>query len=313
MTIRVEKPGLQSTIQSWPRTGSRHLGVPASGPADPLSMALANRLVGNAALAPALETTLTGVTLQFAVATFISVTGAIAKCTLNGNSVNQHTTIAIKSDDILIVGSAEKGVRSYVAFAGGLNADEVLGSSSTYMTAGFGGHKGRALQAGDELELSDRSANPSMLETPAEYRLPMLDSWSLRAGRSCETMSIDDPARLFETKLTVASRSDRMGIKLEGETFRTDIGGLMPSVPVFPGTIQCPQDGKLFVLSVDAGTTGGYPRVAKVARMDLHLLGQLRSGNSLTFIERTDEDAARELRQKHTYWREWLPDIADVI
>ena len=276
-------------------------------------MALANRLVGNAALAPALETTLTGVTLQFAVATFISVTGAIAKCTLNGNSVNQHTTIAIKSDDILIVGSAEKGVRSYVAFAGGLNADEVLGSSSTYMTAGFGGHKGRALQAGDELELSDRSANPSMLETPAEYRLPMLDSWSLRAGRSCETMSIDDPARLFETKLTVASRSDRMGIKLEGETFRTDIGGLMPSVPVFPGTIQCPQDGKLFVLSVDAGTTGGYPRVAKVARMDLHLLGQLRSGNSLTFIERTDEDAARELRQKHTYWREWLPDIADVI
>ena len=276
-------------------------------------MALANRLVGNAALTPALETTLTGVTLRFEVATFVSVTGAIAKCTLNGNAVNQHATIAIKSDDILIVGSAEKGVRSYVAFAGGLKADEVLGSSSTYMTAGFGGHKGRALEAGDELELSDRSANPPILETPAEYRLPMLDSWSLRAGRSCETMSVDKPSGLFETKLTVASRSDRMGIKLEGESFRTDIGGQMPSVPVFPGTIQCPQDGNLFILSVDAGTTGGYPRVAKITRMDLHLLGQLRPGNSLTLIERTDEDAALELREKHAYWGEWLPDIADVI
>jgi biotin-dependent carboxylase-like uncharacterized protein len=287
--------------------------VPASGPADPLSMALANRLVGNAAFTPALETTLTGVTLMFRVATFISITGAIAQCTLNGKSVNQHATIEVKANDILVTGSAEKGVRGYVAFAGGLNADEVLGSVSTYTTAEFGGHEGRALQGGDELELSDDSATASILKTPAEFRLPMLDSWSLRAGRSCETMSIDDPAGLFETKLTVASRSDRMGIKLEGKTFRTDVGGQMPSVPVFPGTIQCPQDGKLFVLSVDAGTTGGYPRVAKIARMDLHILGQLRPGNRLTLIERSDEDAARELREKHNYWRAWLPDVAEVI
>ena len=313
MTILVQKPGLQTTIQSWPRTGSRHLGVPASGPADPLSMALANRLVGNAAFTPALETTLTGVTLMFRVATFISITGAIAQCTLNGKSVNQHATIEVKANDILVTGSAEKGVRGYVAFAGGLNADEVLGSVSTYMMAEFGGHKGRALREGDELELSDDSATASILKTPAEFRLPMLDSWSLRAGRSCETMSIDDPAGLFETKLTVAGRSDRMGIKLEGKTFRTDVGGQMPSVPVFPGTIQCPQDGKLFVLSVDAGTTGGYPRVAKIARLDLHLLGQLRPGNSLTLLERTDEEAARELREKHAYWQDWLPDVTDVI
>ena len=309
----VQKSGLQTTIQSRPRTGSRHLGVPASGPADPLSMALANRLVGNAAFTPALETTLTGVTLLFRVETFVSITGAIARCTLNGKSVGQHTSIEVRPNDNLIVGSAEKGVRSYVAFAGGLSADEVLGSSSTYTTAEFGGHKGRALREGDELELSDHSARASILETPAEYRLPMLDSWSLRASRSCETTSIDDPAGLFETKLTVASRSDRMGIKLEGKTFRTDVGGQMPSVPVFPGTIQCPQDGKLFVLSVDAGTTGGYPRVAKIARMDLHILGQLRPGNRLTLIERSDEVAASELQEKHDYWRAWLPDVSDII
>jgi len=313
MTILVQKSGLQTTIQSWPRTGRRHLGVPASGPADPLSMALANRLVGNAALTPALETTLTGVTLMFRSETFISIAGAIAQSTLNGKSVNQHTTIAIKRNDILVVGSAEKGVRSYVAFAGGLNAVELLGSVSTYMTAGFGGHEGRALQEGDELELSGHAVTASVLETPAEYRLPMLDSWSLRAGRSCETMSVDDPSELFETKLTIGGRSDRMGVKLEGETFKTDVSGQMPSVPVFPGTIQCPQDGNLFILSIDAGTTGGYPRVAKITRMDMHLLGQLRAGNSLTLIERSDEDAARELQQKHHYWREWLPDIADVI
>ena len=276
-------------------------------------MALANRLVGNAALLPALETALTGVALTFTAPTFIAVTGALAECTLNRESVEQHVTIAVEKGDELSVGSAELGVRSYVAFAGGLKADDVLGSSSTYVTAGLGGHKGRALEKDDEVELADPSQRPTRLQTPAEFRVPVLDAWSIRAGWSCETDSLGDPAQLFESKLTVASRCDRMGIKLEGQTFVTDAGAQMPSVPVFPGTVQCPQDGGLYIMCVDSGTTGGYPRVAKVSRMDLHILGQLRPGNSIRFIARSDEDAARELSEKQAYWRPWLPDIADVI
>ena len=276
-------------------------------------MALANRLVGNAALLPALETALTGVALTFTAPTFIAVTGALAECTLNRESVEQHVTIAVEKGDELSVGSAEMGVRSYVAFAGGLVADEVLGSGSTYVPAGLGGHRGRALEQGDELEFAAPAHSPEQLGTPPKYHLPILGAWSVRAGPSCETGSVDDPARLFESKLTVGSRCDRMGIKLEGQTFVTDAGAQMPSVPVFPGTIQCPQDGGLYIMGVDAGTTGGYPRVAKISRMDLHILGQLRPGNSIRFIARSDEDAARELSEKQAYWRPWLPDIADVI
>ena len=55
MTVTILKPGLQTSLQSRPRTGMRHLGVPASGAADPLSLALANKLVGNAWDVPALE------------------------------------------------------------------------------------------------------------------------------------------------------------------------------------------------------------------------------------------------------------------
>lgn len=311
--VLVRKPGLQSTIQSRPRTGKRHLGVPASGPADPLSMALANRLVGNTSFVSALETTLTGVTLMFDCDSRIAITGAIAKCTLNGDPVEQHSTIVVRPDDVLAVGSAEKGVRSYVAFAGGLDADEVLGSTSTYLPAEFGGYAGRALEAGDELQLSDAAVDAPLLVTPAEYRTPMLGAWTVRAGRSCETDSMRDPQRLFEQKFTVSNRSDRMGIKLDGEAFTMDADGQMPSAAVFPGTIQCPQDGSLFVLSVDSGTTGGYPRVAKITRMDLHVLGQLRPGNTLTLIERNDAVAVVELREQHAYWQAWLPDIERVI
>lgn len=291
----------------------RHLGVPSCGPADPLSMGLANRLVGNAALATALETTLTGVTLGFDVATRVAITGATANCSLNGETVGQHTTLSIAPGDVLRVGSAEDGVRSYVAFAGGLMADEILGSPSTYLTAGFGGYEGRALAKGDELQLADVTATAPLLETPAEYRLPFPSAWTVRAGNSCETASLSKPSDLFDKKFTVAARSDRMGIGLDGERFEIESDRRMPSTPLFPGTVQCPHDGSLYVMSVDSGTTGGYPRVAKVTRMDLHVLGQLRPGNSLTLIKRNDEDAARELSEKHAYWRPWLPDISDVI
>ena len=276
-------------------------------------MALANRLVGNSSNAAALETTLTGITLTFRCNSYVAVTGATARCTLNGSVVQQHETIEVLSGDSLVVGGAEFGARSYLAFAGGLDAQLVLESASTYMPAGFGGYKGRALQRGDELSLCNPTANVTREATPPEFRLPMLDAWSLRAGHSVETASLRDARRLFDTRFTISNRSDRMGIKLEGEPFDTGSDGTMASVPVFPGTIQCPEDGSLFVMSVDAGTTGGYPRVAKITRMDLHLLGQLRSGNRLTLIERNDADAARELRDKLTYWRAWLPDITDVL
>ncbi len=276
-------------------------------------MALANRLVGNASLDPALETTLTGVTLEFTVQTVAAVTGAGASCKLNGEAVPQHATISTHPGDVLSVGAAENGVRSYVAFAGGLIAEEVLGSRSTYLPASFGGHQGRALAKGDGLHLVDINATAQTGETPAEYRLPILDAWTVRAGRSCETTCLGDSDRLFDQKFNVASRSDRMGIRLDGETFDVASDRQMPSVPLFPGTIQCPHDGSLYLMSVDAGTTGGYPRVAKVTRMDLHVLGQLRPGNSLTLIERNDDDAARELTEKHAYWQPWLPDIRDVL
>jgi biotin-dependent carboxylase-like uncharacterized protein len=313
VTIVVQKQGLQTTIQSRPRTGQRHLGVPSSGPADPLSMALANRLVGNASLETALETTLTGVTLEFRVETTVAVAGAPASCTLNGKAVQQHATIAVGNRDVLSVGPAENGVRSYIAFAGGLLADSVLGSSSTYLTAGFGGYEGRALAKGDELQLADAAVITRSLETPAEFQLPILDAWTARAGTSCETANLKNPDRLFDQKFAVSGRSDRMGIGLDGVKFEVESDRQMPSTPLFPGMIQCPHDGSLYVMSVDSGTTGGYPRVAKIARMDLHLLGQLRPHSSLALIQRSDDDAARELREKHAYWQAWLPDISDVI
>lgn len=315
MTFRILKPGLQTTVQAGPRQGMRHLGVPASGAADPLSLALANRLVGNPLLAAALETTLTGVAMRFEDDTVVAITGAKAKAWLNGERVKLHRSIAVGAGDELELGATKTGARNYIALAGGIAVDEVLGSASTYLPAGFGGHEGRALQADDVIATNPFHAEPGIAKTPREFRPPATNSWALRACHGAEIELLDKVSRsdLFDTNFSVGNRADRMGLQFEGAGFQVTSGGRLTSAPVFPGTIQCPEDGRPFLLSVDAQTIGGYPRVAQVARVDRHLIGQLRPGDHVRLLRRDAESARDELLAKHEYWRAWLPDVAGVI
>lgn len=309
------KPGLQTTVQAAPRTGMRHLGVPAAGAADPLSLALANRLVGNAWFAPALEMTLTGVSLAFDKDAFVAISGAQAKAWLNGERVKLHRTLSVAAGDEIEVGSARAGARNYLAIAGGVDVPEVLGSASTYLPAGFGGHEGRALRAGDRLSFCPADAAPEMTRTPKEFRPRAATSLALRACHGAEIELLDEQGRFdfFDTNFTVANRADRMGLQFQGPVFNVASGGRMDSAPVFPGTIQCPEDGRPFLLSIDAQTIGGYPRVAQIARVDRHLIGQLRPGDHVRLLWRDADSAAEELRAKHNYWKRWLPDIASII
>ncbi len=313
MTISVLKPGLLTTLQSRPRAGMRHLGVPGSGAADALSLALANRLVGNAWHAPALEATLLGPTLGFDRHCAFAVTGASAEVTLNGSFVEQHETVFAAAGSELVIGAATAGARIYLAVAGGFEGDNVLGSVSTSLQAGFGGYGGRALQEGDVLSAVGGDSVPA--KTPPEFRPPMSPSWALRACDAAETPLLDNGSRsaLFDTNWVVDKRADRMGLRLEGPRLATSSDGRMPSAGVVPGAVQCPEDGAPYILSVDAGTVGGYPRVAQVARVDRHLLGQLRPGDHLRLLRREPDEAVEELRAKIAYWREWLPDAAEVF
>lgn len=313
MSITVLRSGLQTTIQSRPRTGLRHFGVPSSGAADPLSLALANRLVGNAWHVPALEAALLGPTLRFDGPCAFAITGASAASTLNGDMVAMHETVFAEAGDVLAIGAAEAGARCYLAVAGGLECETILGSGSTYLPAAIGGYRGRAVEEGDKLGIVQARARP--LRTPEEFRMPMTSSWAVRACASFEIDFLGEEGRnrLFDTNWTIGRRADRMGLQLEGQVLEVSSDGRMPSAAVFPGTVQCPENGLPFVLLVDAGTVGGYPRVAQVTRADRHLLGQLRPGDHLRLLLRDAEGAGIELRAKHDYWRGWLEDIDEII
>ena len=57
-------------------------------------------------------------------------------------------------------GPARSGLHAYLAVHGGFDVPLVMGSRSTYLRGGFGGHQGRALAVGDRLSGDRSGARP---------------------------------------------------------------------------------------------------------------------------------------------------------
>lgn len=306
MSLIVLTSGIQTTLQGRPRGGYRHMGVPLSGPADPLSLALANRLVGNAPHATGLEITLGGFSCRVETSISVALTGAPGQIHVNGAPRAAHKTLHLSPGDTIAVDPPRVGMRTYLAVAGAIAADEMLGSPSTYLPASLGGHHGRALRAGDSLVLLNPHRAPDT-ETPEHLRPSFSHSWALRAcvGAEHGDLSAESASRLWSDTFTATRQSDRMGLRLAVDPLHLSSDGCMKSVPVFPGTLQCPEGGEPILLGVDAQTTGGYPRIAEIARCDLHLIGQIRPGDHVRFLRRSPDSALDALRQKTELISNW--------
>src|ERR1700676_2301294 len=93
--ILVQAPGMFTTVQDLGREGFGPMGVSASGAADPISLRIGNRLVGNPEGAAALEMTLIGGAFTFERAALIAATGADFGPSLDGVALPMWTSIEI--------------------------------------------------------------------------------------------------------------------------------------------------------------------------------------------------------------------------
>lgn len=295
--LRVRSPGPLTTVQDLGRFGFQSQGVPPAGAADPDALETANLLVGNDRGEACLECTLGGPELECAGPVMFAVCGAEMEVRINDSPAPRYETLYAKEGDLITLEPAVSGLRSYIAFAGGLDIQPVMGSRSTYIRAGFGGWRGRALRAGDRLPLGDRSGPagtpPAPLRVPENLRPAYPSELLIRALPSHEIGRFE-PASVrdfFREPFRVSAKSDRMGCRLEGPVLRHGRGADIISSGVQTGTIQVPGDGLPIVLLADRQTTGGYTRIAHVIQADLPKLGQARPGDTVRFLETTAKEA----------------------
>ena len=305
MSIEVLDGGLLTTIQDHGRPGHGHLGVPESGAADPISLAIANRLVGNEPGVAALELTRVGGSYRVEASLTIGLAGADLGARIRGGPrLVPGRSHRVSAGDILDVpGNASAGCRLYLAVPGGFDVPVLLGSRSTCLSGGFGGLDGRPIRAGDRVaglagheDVSSRSLAGRLWPTAAGDPAPVADTASTLRIIAFDPSVAD---ALTSRGWRVAEAADRVGTRLEpadGGALDPTLGGETVSHGVPWGAIQVPPDGQPIVLGPDHGTTGGYRVAAVVITADRPVLGQLVPGADVRLVRVHRDEALAALR-----------------
>lgn len=308
-TIDVLDPGLETTVQDYPgRIGLWDVGVPPSGPFDPLSFRLGNRVLGNGATVAGLEMAVRGPRLRFNAPALICLTGAEMEARLDGTPVSRYLPVAVAAGQTLKLGAVKgPGQRGYLLIGGGLDVPTYLGSRATFRLGRFGGHGGRALKAGDVLHLGGTAVEQPPVALPPGLLPELTSEWSIHVvygpHGAPEFFTPVDMEAFFSASWEVHYNSDRTGIRLKGPKpvwARRDGGeaGLHPSNihdnAYCVGSVDFTGDMPI-ILGPDGPSLGGFVCPAVVARADLWKLGQLKPGDRVRFVPVRNEEAERLL------------------
>ncbi|MFF7556311.1 biotin-dependent carboxyltransferase family protein [Streptomyces olivaceus] len=275
------RSGALTTVQDAGRPGHAHLGVPRSGALDAPAMRLANRLLGNAPDSAVLETTLTGCALRPDRDVTAVVGGAYCPVTVGGRPAAWGAPVRVPAGSVLDVGAAVAGVRSYVAVAGGIAAEPVLGSRSTDLLSGLGPDP---LRDGDVVAVGT-APRPVPLPVAAPWPGPAAELvLPVRLGPRADWFSPAALRTLASGAYRISPHSNRIGLRLEGPPLQHASTGELPSEGMVLGAVQVPPDGHPVVFLNDHPTTGGYPVVAVVLEPALAAAAQAAAGTPVRFV-----------------------------
>jgi len=331
--IEVISGGTQTTVQdATGRAGHWDVGVPPSGAFDSYSFRLANQLLANPGDAAGLEITLQGPQLRFTSDCQIVLAGGEIEALLDGEPLPLWEPLIVRAGQQLNLGRIrECGARSYLCIRGGIQCPEYLGSRATFTLGQFGGHNGRALRAGDVLQLDADiqpvgPVSPAVAQQQAQLRPQLERHWTPRViygpHGAPDFFTDGDIDSFFSTDWEVHYNSSRTGIRLIGprpEWARKDGGeaGLHPSnihdnAYAF-GTVDFTGDMPV-ILGPDGPSLGGFVCPATVIQADLWQLGQVRAGDTIRFVPVSIEDAValeaaqqRQLAQLQPQSVSWQP------
>ncbi|MFJ2979539.1 biotin-dependent carboxyltransferase family protein [Curtobacterium sp. NPDC087082] len=288
-TLTVLQVGPGTSTQDLGRPGFSDTGLGAAGAADRGAAALANRLVGNRPDAAVLEALLGSVTLRSDAHVVASLTGApcpvaveAADGRVRGGACFEVVTLA--PGDVLRVGTATAGLRTYLAVRGGLAVQPVLGSRSWDSLARLGPPP---VTVGDVLPIGGAADAWPLVDAVAPPR------WSppgeavvldVTAGPRDDWFTPEWRTVLAGQVHHVTPDSDRVGVRTTAaRPLVRAVTRELPSEGVETGSLQVPPTGHPVLFLADHPVTGGYPVVAVLTPASVDRAAQLRPGDAVRF------------------------------
>ena len=301
----VKQAGPLALIQDAGRFGVGHLGVTQGGAADWISFRWANWLLGNELNSAALEIVMGGgLSLETESEVRLALTGADLDAQLNGQPLAVNTSFTLTPGQRLVFRQPRQGLRAYLAFPGGLNAPEVLGSRACNAREQLGGlqEDGKPLKVGDRLTwqgdapaVKQLSDSQGLRMPAAECRLPVV------LGSQIATFSGRSLFQAFNQPWTVDNRADRMGVRLTGPVLNGSLTGIISEgIPL--GAVQVPPDGQPIILMNDRQTIGGYPRLGALTPTACAMLSQCLPGTKIWLTPVSVSQAQADYRKQLAVW-----------
>jgi len=295
--LTVIKPGLQTFIVDHGRSDHLSLGVPMGGAMDKRSMIIANRLVGNQDHSPIIEATLVGPKLKIVGDAYISVAGGNVDFKIDDIPAKMYETIHVKSGSTVSLGHVNQGVRSYLAINGNWQLHKWLDSYSQLPAVNL-----KSLQKNILLKNSELNINTQKLVhkkvCPFKLRFQQDNIIRILSGPEYNMLTTGAKVMLAHQEFTIHKNSNRMAVSVEEKLPVPKKQIDLISSANLLGTIQLTKQGQPLILMNDAGTTGGYPRIANVITNDLQKIAQVSAGQKVRFKIVNLDFAYKELKKE---------------
>ncbi|MFG2859161.1 biotin-dependent carboxyltransferase family protein [Streptomyces sioyaensis] len=293
--IEILRPGPLTTVQDLGRPGHAALGVGTGGAADRGSLRLANRLVGNAESAAALEMTCGGLTVRFLTPLTLALTGAPCPATLDGRPIGMNAPVHAAAGQELTVGFPTRALRTYLAVRGGIDIPPVLGSRSTDTLSGIGP---APLTAGARLPKGTAALRFPPVDFAPRREFPLEAVLHIVPGPRTDWFTPEALTTLCTSAYETTADSNRVGARLAGPPLERAIHHELPPEGMVRGALQIPPNGQPVLFLADHPVTGGYPVIAVVHEADLDQAAQLRPGQTVRF---QSSPRRRALRNRRAY------------
>ncbi|PTY04782.1 KipI antagonist [Opitutaceae bacterium EW11] len=289
-TMVVKNGGSLTTVQDLGRGRFRNRGVPVGGALDRLALRVANLLAGNPESAAGLEISGWGPSLVFSAPTWVAICGAPVK------GLPGWQPWLVQPGEMLTLSEVEGGARSYLAVAGGVVVPSLLGSGSTHLPGGVGGHEGRALREGDCLRIGPSTTNYSETGhwSMAKDILPRYEAAAtvrVLPGPQAGLLTPEGRKAFEAESFVVLPESDRGAVRLNGVALEASQGADIPLEPMTEGAVYLRSDGLPAVAMADSPVIGVRPKLGYVITVDLPILAQLKPGDSVRFTPCEEADA----------------------
>jgi len=281
--IKFLRPGLYTSIQDMKRIGYKKYGIPNSGPMDEYSHILSNWLVDNSYSSETLEINYFGPRIKFNFNTTIGICGANFDAKINDKRIQLNRSIKVKTGDILDIGVCLNGGRVYLSFSAKMKLKKSFNSYSTYEKINIGGINGKKISKNDTINFK-KSEEIIEKKIPDSFQRKYQEVSNIRVIKGVNYNIISkNSLKKLDNEFNVSSGSDRMGIRLNGNKLKVSDKKSIESTVVSKGTIQLPPAGDPIILMSDSQSTGGYPIIGNIARVDISKVSQIKPESKLKF------------------------------